>query len=358
MNMIIGILVVIGGIVFIHELGHFTFAKLTGMRVETFSLGFPPRLFGKKIGETDYCISAIPLGGYIKVSGVIDESMDVKGASNIDDPKSFASKNTLQKSLFITGGVLFNFLLSIVVFTLLTLSSGIYEPIYEPVVDQVIPGFPADSCGIQAGDRILSVNETAITDWNEMTEIVHAHPADSILLEWESSGQIYQKKLLTKSNKIFKDNEFVEVGLIGISPQYDKRAASISEAARAGCSQTWYWIKITAFSLKALLTGQESLKNVGGPILIAKMAGESAKSGFSALFGLLAIISVNLGLLNILPIPALDGGHLVVILIEGIIRKPLSDKIKIRIQQVGMAILLTLIVVVLFNDVVRLFNGF
>lgn len=356
MMTIIAVLIVIGGVVIAHELGHFTFAKLTGMRVETFSIGFPPKLISKKIGETDYRISAIPLGGYVKVAGVIDESMDT---SNIDtnEPWTYMAKNTWQKLLFISGGVLFNVLLAIIIFSGLTMKAGIYEPDGRPVVESVIPSLPADSLGIKAGDTILAVGGTSIDSWDRMTELIHDHPHDSLSVKWQSAGAIQEKKLLPVANKILKGSKLVEVGMIGISPAMTHRPAKFFESIGSGVENTWYWLKITVISLKMLVTGEESLKNIGGPIFIAKLAGESAKSGFSSILGLMAIISVNLALINILPVPAFDGGHILIILIEAIKRRPLSVNAKIRIQQVGLVLIVLLTVLVLFNDIARIFRG-
>ncbi len=357
MATLFGIMIVIGGVIFIHELGHYTFAKLTGMRVETFSLGFPPKIFGKKIGETEYCISAIPIGGYVKVTGVIDESMDTEGAKS-EESFSFANKNTLQKALFITGGVIFNVILAFVVFSIITATNGIYEPRPESIVDQVVPDYPAEKAGIMSNDEIISVNGINTPTWKEMTNIIHAHPKQKISIEWSRNGEMFSADLVTEATKIVEGGEFKEVGVIGISASTIKKDATFLQCLNNGWKQTYYWLKIDFISLKALISGKESMKNIGGPILIARLAGETAKSGLSNLFALMAIISVNLGLINILPIPALDGGHLVVVLIEGIIKKPLSLKIKLRIQQVGLAIILSLIVLVLYNDITRWIQGF
>lgn len=352
---IVAILIVIGGVVMAHELGHFVFAKLTGMRVEAFSIGFPPKIISKKIGETDYRLSAIPLGGYVKVSGVIDESMDTEGAES-NEPWTFAAKNTWQKLLFISGGVIFNIIFAIVIFSGLTKHAGIYEPNNQPVVESVVPGFPADSLGIRAGARILAINGTSVDSWNSMTELIHSHPHDSLTVRWQSAGTIQEKKLKPFTNKVLKGSKLVEVGLIGVSPAMNHRPAKFFESIGSGAKNTWYWFKITVISLKMLITGEESLKNIGGPIFIAKLAGESAKSGFGSILGLMAIISVNLALINILPVPAFDGGHIIIILIEAIKRRPLSLNAKVRIQQIGLAIIVLLTVMVLFNDISRLFK--
>ncbi|MDD5765306.1 MAG: RIP metalloprotease RseP [Candidatus Marinimicrobia bacterium] len=351
---ILAVLLVIGGVIFVHEFGHFIFAKMTGMRVEVFSLGFPPRLIGKKVGDTDYCISAIPIGGYVKVTGVVDESMDVEGAKSAE-PWAYGSKKMWQKLLFIVGGVLFNMLLAFIIFSILTASSGVFDPSPEAIVENIIPDLPADSIGIQSGDKILSINETKVTAWKDMTDLIYAHPNSIIRIEWERNGVVYQKTLKTISNKVLKGSRFIDVGMIGISPKFTHRKASVWEAISSGANNTWYWLKITVVSLKMVATGEESIRNLGGPIFIAKLAGQSAKSGLGSLFGLMAIISVNLALINILPIPALDGGHLIVILIEAIIRKPLSINAKLRIQQVGLVLILMLTAIVFYNDIARLF---
>lgn len=352
---ILAIVIVIGGVVLAHELGHFVMARLTRMRVEAFSIGFPPKLFHKKIGDTEYRLSLIPLGGYVKVTGVIDESLDVENA-DINQPWSFAVKKWWQKMLFIGGGVIFNLLLAIVIFSAMTLSEGIYEPAQLTVIDTVMTGMPADSVGIKAKDVILAVNKQPVSTWNELSELIHAHPRDSILITWQSGDVQKEARLLPVPQKILKKNRLVEVGLIGISPIINHRKAGFFEAIGVGCTTTYYWFKITVISLEMLITGQESLRNIGGPIFIAQLAGKSARSGIGAIFGLMAIISINLALINILPVPAFDGGHLLIVMIETLMRKPLSTKAKIRIQQVGLIIIVLLTLLVLFNDIVRLFK--
>jgi len=351
---IISVLVVIGGVVLAHELGHFVFAKLTGMRVEIFSIGFPPKLFGKKIGETEYRISAIPLGGYVKVSGVVDESMDteIKG-----EPWEFQSKNIVQKLLFISGGVLFNLLFAVFIFSILTGLSGIYEADNSPVIGEVMEKFPADSIGLIAGDRILAVNGIPTNSWNEITEIIHSYPDTIIRIKWERDGEVFEKEVHTLKNRILKGSKFVEVGLVGISPILHCKKATFFSAIGRGFENTFYWLKVTIISVELLITGQESIRNIGGPIFIAQLAGQTARTGgLSALVGLMAIININLGLINILPLPALDGGHFLITLIEGIKGKPLTTRTKLIIQQIGIAIIILLTILVFYNDISRLFR--
>ncbi|MCF7885347.1 MAG: RIP metalloprotease RseP [Candidatus Marinimicrobia bacterium] len=358
MSTLIGIIVVVGGIVFVHELGHYTFAKLSGMRVEQFSIGFPPKIYGKKIGETEYQISAIPLGGFVKVTGVIDESMDTEGTENKEDPRSFASKPTWQKLLFVTGGVLFNLILAVLIFTIITLSRGFQEPATDKaIVGNLMQNYPADSVGIEEGDRILSIEGKKVDKWEDMTAIIYEHPNDSVTVSWQHQGIQKSARLKTRMQQTIVNGKYKKVGIIGISAPTQHRSAGFFESIGQGFALTGYWLKITVVSLKEMIVGHVSLKNVGGPVMIAQMAGESAKSGILTLLGFMAIISVNLALLNILPIPALDGGHLIIVIIEGIRGKELSVKTKLRIQKIGMVFIFLLMGLVFYNDIVRLITG-
>ncbi len=337
---------VLGVLVFLHELGHFTVAKLVGIRVERFSLGFPPRLFGVKIGETDYCISAIPLGGYVKMAGMVDESLDtqIKG-----EPWEFQSKNFWQKTAVILAGPAMNYLLAVVIFAGLTLSLGVGVT-KDATISQVSPGMPAEAAGIQPGDRIVAINGQPIHTWDEMTELIHSHPDQDIRVTWVHDGKEKTAVIHTKAENIPIGGKIKRVGLIGIAPKTYLVKVSPVKALTAGWSHTWQLTELVGNSLVMLVTGKASLRNLGGPIIIAKMAGESARSGFSTLLAFMAFISLNLAILNVLPIPGLDGGHLIFIVAEAIMGRPVPTKTKLIIQQVGMFILLALIVLVVFND--------
>lgn len=386
---ILAAIFVIGVLVFVHELGHFLAARSIGVRVDRFSLGFPPRLFtfkptengwvfklffftrndkGKiewgpiitkttsriprKMTGTEYCVALIPLGGYVKTAGSIDESMDdnITGA-----PDELTSQPRWKQAWVISAGVLMNFLLAIIIFSGLTYFNGIPEKTDEPVVLDVTPGFPAAEAGIISGDRIESINGKKIETWGELTEIIHARPLQTINIEWRRNSNLYSADIVTQKGRIPVDDEAKEVGLIGVTGGYMVRDASVFEAGINGVSNTWYWLSMIVKSLKMVITGEASVKELGGPITIAILAGESAKAGMSALFSLMAIISVNLAFINIMPIPGLDGGHLLIIVVEGVIRRALSIKTKMVIQQVGMALLLLLIILVFYVDISRLF---
>ncbi|NOZ57878.1 MAG: RIP metalloprotease RseP [Calditrichaeota bacterium] len=345
---IVAFVFVLGLLIFVHELGHFLAAKAVGIRVERFSLGFPPRLFGVKIGETDYCISAIPLGGYVKMAGMIDESLDadtIKG-----EPWEFMSKPLWARFLVIFAGPLMNMLLAVAIFTGLTYHTGVGVP-KGPIVGAVEPGSPADSAGFKPGDRIVAIEGTQIKSWDDLTRIIHHAGNKRLEIVRERDGRL--------------DTVFVRpmtdvvrgVSLIGIGPAVEVRRVSLWKAFTSSVSYTWYLSKLLGRSLLLMASGQVSVREgLGGPVRIAQLAGESARHGMVSLLGLIAFLSLNLGWLNLFPIPALDGGHLVLLAIEGITRRPVSNKVRLVVQQIGMVILLALMVLVIANDIMRLLH--
>lgn len=354
---LIATIIVLGILVFVHELGHFLAAKATGIRVETFSLGFPPKIVCKKWGETEYCLSWIPLGGYVKLSGMIDESMDDSWTNSPPNSWEYRAKPGWVKVLVSSAGVLMNLLLAVIIFSVLTFQNGIAVSSGEPVIGAVVEEMPAYEAGIEEGDRVLAVNGQPVETWEEMTQLIRNAAEKEITIEVLRDGEAIPLLVTPVLQQTLIEDELKMVGMVGISAEYSMRKAGFFESIGYGFKNTGYWLKLTVKSLAMLFTGQESLKNIGGPIMIAQLAGESAKTGAGALFGFIAIISVNLALINILPIPALDGGHIVVAVTESIIRRELALKTKIRIQQAGMALLFALIALVLINDVFRLFNG-
>lgn len=386
---ILAMIFVLAVLIFVHELGHFLAARSVGVKVERFSLGFPPRLLSftplkdgwlfklfffrrnekgkfdwspiferviskplRKSTETEYSIALIPLGGYVKMAGTIDESLDnsITGA-----PYELNSKNRLQQIWVMSAGVLMNLLLAVLVFAGLTIMSGISEFSNEPVVDELVPGFPAEKVGIQGGDRIVSVNGTPVSTWEEMNVIISSKPNETIEIRWVRGEEEFSSQLTTRETQTLYNGKPKVVGAMGITREYTIRDAGILESLKVGLVQTGFWLKVIVNTLGMLLTGEASAKDIGGPILIAQMAGQSARLGFAALLSFLAIISVNLAFINIIPIPGLDGGHILIITIESIIRRKLSVKVRIAIQQVGMAFLMLLILFVIYNDISRLF---
>ena len=335
----------IGLLVLAHELGHFLLAKLVGIRVERFSIGFPPRLFGKKIGDTDYCISAIPLGGYVKMTGMIDESMDegsIKG-----EPWEFMSKPIWARFLVILAGPVFNLFLAALIYSSIFMISGVEtqaEPSYA-VVGSVSAGAPAESIGLQPGDRITAIDGRPIEMWDDLLTIVHSSPGKELVIEWKRDGQLFSDKVIPMKDPIR------EVGLIGIGPQTNITKVGPLKAIWYGSMNTVYKTELIIRSFGLLFSGKVAAKDaLAGPVRIAEMTGQVARGGFLDLLAFAAILSINLGLLNLLPFPVLDGGHLVMLTIEGVTRRQISTKIKMLVQQIGMALLLALMAFVVIND--------
>ncbi len=348
---LISFIVLLGIIVFIHEAGHFTAAKICGMRVEIFSLGFGKPVLKRTLGETEYRIAWIPLGGFVKISGMLDESMEEGSVKN--EPWEFESKNFFQKSFVILSGVTMNFLLAIFIYSLLTFVHGIPE-----VTSTSIKGFteesPARNAGMKEGDKIIMINETLTETWNDITSKVHDNPGTELIFEVQRGDSILFFPVTTLSVKTLHEGDIKNIGLIGIFPFFEIRNASILNSITEGTRATWNWIKVGWLSIRMLVTGSASVRELGGPLLIAQMTGESVRAGIWAYMGFIAFISVNIGFLNLLPIPILDGGHFVFILAEGISRKKIPPKIKFKILQIGMLLLFILMAVVIFNDAGRL----
>ena len=346
---IIPFVFVLALLMIVHELGHFLFAKLFGIRVERFSIGFPPRLFGKKFGDTDYCISALPFGAYVKMSGMIDESLDQDGIKG--EPWEFMSKPIWARMLVIFAGPFFNFLLAMLIFMVSVYVTGINEPVQpmKPVVGTIIPGHPAEKLGLQVDDVITTIQGHHIATWEDLVSIIQKSAGQELFIEWERNGQTMSGDVVPELDPLNN------IGLIGVGPLTTTRQPGVFEAMGLGAKMTWDLTAMIGESFGLLFTGKVPLKeSIGGPIQIAKMTGDQASHGFDSLMWFAALLSINLGLLNLLPLPVLDGGHLAFLTVEAIMRKPLSIKFKIAIQQVGMALLLALMVFVIFNDVSRL----
>jgi regulator of sigma E protease len=425
--------VTLGVLVFVHELGHFLAAKLFKMRVDRFSIGFPPRAFGKKIGETDYCISWIPIGGFVKISGMIDESFDTEHLDKAPEPWEFRSKPIWQRMIVISAGVTMNILLAVFIFwgvnytqgktvrdtteieyvienspaakagieagdkvveidgTSVTYWGEIFSHMYiesmggdvtltilrnskevqlfvprssipeppepfgiipahiEIVIGAVDPGRPADELGLKPMDVILALNGTPVKYTDKVIELVQSSAGKPLLVEWKRGDQIMSGTTTPSDD-----------GLIGImlgeryaGPQTTLRY-SLLEALPEGLK---FMINLTGAAVQQIwmiVSGQVAFsKSVGGPIKIAQIASQSAELGFVAYLHFMAFLSITLAVLNILPFPVLDGGHLVFLILEGIFRREIPVKIKLGLQKAGFAILIAFMAVVVYNDIVN-----
>jgi regulator of sigma E protease len=347
---IISFVIVLGVLIFAHELGHFLLAKLMGVGVEKFSLGFGPRIVSKKIGMTEYMISAIPLGGYVKMVG---EEPDTE----LDDsllPLSFSHKGLFRRSMIVLAGPAFNLLLSVVIFFVFFQVSGL--PIMKPEVGGVQEGMPAHEGGIRPGDSIVSIDGKLVRRWEEMAALIKksdGRPLHIGILRNNTSVSVKIAPKVVSSQNLF--GEQIEKYAIGItaSGAFSVEKLNLLEAGAEGVSQTWEIAKLTVVAIGKIISGTISAKTLGGPIMIAQMAGQQAKAGISNLIFFIALLSVNLGIINLLPIPVLDGGHLMFFFIEAVSRKPVNIKVREVAQQVGIVVLIMLMIFVFYNDIVR-----
>lgn len=437
MTTLISFLIVLGILVFIHELGHFIIAKLSGVGVLKFSLGFGPKLFGIKRGETEYLISALPLGGYVKMVGEATDE-EVKPEEN---EKSFANKPISKKAAIVVAGPIMNLILAFALLPLIYLI-GIQVPAYldkEPAVGYVPHGEAADKAGLKKGDIIQSIDGKHIKNWEGLNTVIVSNPNKSLKLVIKRDGELKEVQLTPEASsqtgggisgffppmsptvgglaagfpaekaglkagdtilavdgvkidhwielqqaiqnnksgvksagerlfQVKKGSETFELRIkpqwnenikgyaIGISPLQETitRRYGIIGAVVEGTKKMGELTIMTFVIIKKLFIGEISIKTLGGPLMIAQVAGQAAESGVTALLSLMAFLSLQLGILNLLPIPVLDGGFLVFFGIEALRGKPLSDKVMTIAQNVGMGLLVLLMVFVTYNDVMRL----
>lgn len=350
MSYFFSFVIVLGVLIFVHELGHFLVARLFGVGVEKFSLGFGPKIFGKKIGITDYRISAIPLGGYVKMVGEEpDAELDPK-----DIPLSFTHKHVFKRIGIVAAGPLFNFLLAIVIFF------GFFQ-VYgtqtlKPVVGKIQEGSPAEKAGIQEGDLVLAINDTRVSTWEEMAERIGQSKGEILALSVKRDGEVkvlqVQPVLKPDKNMFGEEIKRYIVGITASGDVYSKKLNPIQAFAES-LSHTYKVTVLMFVGIGKLIMGSISADNLGGPIMIAQMAGDQAKEGIANLLYFIAFISINLAILNFLPIPVLDGGHLLFFTIEAIRGRPVSIRVREIAQQGGMFVLLLLMIFVFYNDVMR-----
>lgn len=381
----------LGILIVIHELGHFMVARMVGIRVERFSIGMPPRLLSvqnkvdglwfklyipwfiqrvvnatkiefrvprkrPKAGDTEYALSWTPFGGYVKMSGMIDESLDGEISGK---PWEFTSKKRWQQLLTISGGVIMNTILAFVIFSAIVFSTGLEEPVSGTFVGSLLSTddrevFPAEAAGIMENDQIIMINGQSVAEWEELTSIVHQMPGETIAVEWLRNGIRYSDSIQVIKETIPTPEGAVDVGMIGIGRVTEHTDVTLVESISYGAKSTYMFGTLMARGFWSMVNGTADMDQVGGPIMIAKMAGDMARRGWVDIFYFMAIISVNLAFINILPIPGLDGGHFLIISIEGIIRRPLPLNVKLIIQQIGMLFLLGLVVFITIQDIAKL----
>ena len=344
--------IVLGVLIFFHELGHFLVARLFGVGVEKFSLGFGPRLVGWKRGITDYRLSLVPLGGYVKMVG---EEPDEQLAPELI-PLSFTHKHVLKRILIVFAGPFFNVLLAVLIFWVIAFSSGVL--ILKPSIGSVKEGSPAQLSGFRPGDLVTAIDGDPVDTWEAMADRIGRSEGRVLAITVDRpEGSLVLKVApeLARTRNLL--GEEIKRYVIGIGTAGDTRSRQLGlfEAAGESLRQTYGVIELMVVIVAKLLTGGIPIDTVGGPIMIAQMAGDQAKAGIASLFQFIAVISVNLAVINLLPIPVLDGGHLLFFVIEAVKGRPVSLKVREVAQQVGMVLLAMLMILVFYNDITRLF---
>lgn len=445
-------LIVIGILVFIHEFGHFIAARLTGMRAEVFALGIGYRLFGYnkingftfgklndevQLGDnTDYRLCAFPIGGYVKVAGMIDESMDKEFVTKEPQPWEYRAKPVWKRMIVITAGVIMNFLLAFLIFYLLTLVKGksitdtttigyisVTSPAKEfnlqpgdkivsinnvpvtswdevqaklyfenlgesltfvvnrngkdivtnipkdkvgdlteknfgifpegmlPEINEVVAGRPAESCGLQKGDIITSLNQTAVTNSQQLTDLIRENPNKEITLTWKRGEAEMNCKVTPSADSTIG----VMIAAKYVGPVKEIKYNFLTAIPKAGYDMYHFGIELFFKTIAKIIKGDVPFKKaIGGPVKIAQASAQSAEGGIFTFLGFLALLSISLAVINILPFPALDGGHFMMLIYEGIVRKPVPYKVQIILQNVGFALLLAFMIFVVYNDIISI----
>lgn len=453
-------------LVFVHEMGHFLFAKLFGMRVDRFSVGFPPNVLKKKVGETEYVVGVTPLGGYVKISGMVDESMDTDFVSSEPQPWEFRSKPVWQRIIVITAGVVFNVLLAALVYMSLRYTTGetyipaenveaVYieegslmhdiglrtgdrvvavngEPLeraddiitldaltadrmtitveregervtltgppdimtrlnrtdgrfgisFNPsVVGRVAEDSPAASVGLQRGDRIVQLDSVGIGFWNQLTGQIKSSEGREMLIRWQRPDSLFDpaaivadgveverleggvavfRGRIAAEQVSFDGSDYFGIGIgspDGAILQHElgfrTRTYSLGEAIVTGARETWVTTRAIVTSLSRVVSGRDSFREtMGGPVAIARETKRAAEGG--NFWRIVAMLSITLAIVNILPIPALDGGHLLFLIYEGVMRREPSVRFRMITQQIGMIVLLAFMAFLIYNDIMRL----
>ncbi|MGH9411840.1 MAG: RIP metalloprotease RseP [Vicinamibacterales bacterium] len=420
---------VLGVLIFVHELGHFLMARRIGVRVITFSLGFGPKLFTVRRGGTEYCISAIPLGGYVKMAGENPE--DTRTGSQDE----FLSKGKWQRFQVLVMGPVMNIVLAVVVMWLV-LYQGAQVPAFEQqpvVIGSFSDSSPAAKAGLKIGDRIVSVDGKQVDNWDQLSNEIVTKARRNVTIDYLRNGQPGEVTVVPDAQGKYEIGDigvmaFLHPQVIGVSPNEPAAAAglrqddvimaangeqnitstsvldlikshdnkplvltvrrgnriidltvtpkyeggggfigaqispaemrsiepSFFQAAGLSLQQNWEWTKLIVQTLVGLITRETSVKQLLGPVAIADLSGSAAEAGWIPLFGVMAMISLNLGLLNLMPIPVLDGGHIFILALEGLARRDFSMRVKEKMLLAGFALLLMLMVTVIYNDLMRI----
>ncbi|MCX5976481.1 MAG: RIP metalloprotease RseP [Coprothermobacterota bacterium] len=335
-NILLAILV-LGVLIFVHEMGHFLFAKRFRVPVEAFALGFGPAIFSFKRRETVYRLNVFPLGGYAKIVGMEGDE---------EDPRGFYAQSKSRRFLILAGGVLFNLVFAWVLILIVSLFSP--TAANDTVVGEILPGYPAQAAGLQTGDKILSINGNAVETWDQERSLIEQSSKDGnpLQLQLDRGGQLLTFSVTptypTAENR----------WMLGLGPRAVRLPAG--EAFVQSFVQYWRLISLVFLSLGMLITGQASIADLTGPVGIVQVTAQFSQSGFLSLLWFTSFLSINLGVLNLLPIPAFDGGRIIFLLIEAITGRRVNRRVEEMIHTVGFFLIIGLFLYITFQDIRRL----
>ncbi len=330
----------IGILVFIHELGHFIMAKYFSLKVEQFAFGFGPEIVGFTYGETRYSLNAIPLGGMVKMTG---ESADTATGS----PDEFMSQPWYKRFLIAFSGPFMNYLLAVILFIIVITVWGVQQPSSKPIIGEVLAGYPAATAGFKPGDLVTGIDTVAVHDWEELSGYIHRFPGKPLSFSIDRKG-VRSSITVTPSKDAASG-----IGLIGIAPCIETQTVGLGEAVSASVRMVIFQ---SVFTLEYL--GQKIVRwekpDLAGPIGVVQILAKAADAGWASLFHLLAVISVALGLFNLLPIPLVDGGHMTLSLIEAVFRRPLGKRTVVMVNYVGLFVIVSVFLFATYSDIVRI----
>lgn len=439
MTTVIAGILMLGILVFVHELGHFAVAKWCGVKVLRFSLGFGPKLVSKQWGETEYLICAIPLGGYVQMLGEgTGELGEAAELTPEEKERSFADQPVTRRLAIVSAGPLMNLILPFLILPI-SFMVGVQMPTYleqQPCIGYVVADSEAAKSGFIAGDCVVAINQQDVSNWNETNRSFVNAAGETLRFQVQRNGELLTLEIPAENNSLegmqalgllpaqearigglaenmpaknagIREGDLIlQIGdqpvsswyelrsiiqstggqtvplvlerdgqqlvveltpqqqdgegdyLIGIAPQQATQLKSyaFADAVKEGAKRTWDLIELTVVFVQKLFSGSVSAKNIGGPITVVQVAGQAAQTDIAAIFSVLAFISIQLGILNLLPIPILDGGHILFNLVELVTRRPVSIRAREMAQQVGLAMLLMLMVLAFYNDIVRLWG--
>ncbi|MGF1562495.1 MAG: RIP metalloprotease RseP [Geminicoccaceae bacterium] len=352
---VIPFLIVLSVVVFVHEWGHFIIARLNGVRVEVFSIGFGPELFGfnDKHG-TRWKVSALPLGGYVKMLGDADAASATTDEAHAQDADAFPSKSVWQRMAIVAAGPAANFLFAIIVLALLFAVVG--RPFTPAEVGELSEGGAAEAAGLLPGDRILAIGDSELDSFTDLQQIVSTSPGEPLEFVIERDSSVFSVEVTPELSEITdRFGNTREVGLIGVThSQLDFVRSNPISAVGEAVGETWRMVSVTLQALGQMIVGARGTEDLGGPLRIAQMSGQVAQDGIVPAIWFTAVLSINLGLINLFPIPMLDGGHLVFYSIEALRGRPLGERSQEMAFRFGLALVLSLMIFATWNDLVQL----